>query len=71
MTHYPVKIWVKKPGEPKVTEERGRAARELIKKHGGKDASSGRPTAAFVVGVFTDKAAAKAFRNEARARIEG
>ncbi len=33
--------------------------------------AANRPTAAFVVGVFTDKAAAKAFRNEARARVEG
>ncbi len=71
MTHYPVKIWVKEPGDRKVTEERGQAVREMIGKHGGKDASRRRPTAAFVVGVFTDKAAAKAFRNEARARVKG
>ena len=42
------------------------AVRALVKKHGGKIASSQRSSKAWVVGVFPDEDAAKAFLTEAR-----
>jgi hypothetical protein len=67
MTFYRVKIRVRRVGEPAPTAEERRKLHELIETHGGKDVSSDRPSAAFVVGVFGDCKKAKAFRDEARA----
>ncbi len=69
MTFYRIKLWVKEPGAPDVTVKRRQAVRELIDKHGGRDASASRSSNAYAVGVFTERAAAKEFRAEARARL--
>jgi hypothetical protein len=66
MPFYRVKVRTKRGQERARDEERRRTVRELIVKHGGKDASAHRPGAAFVVGIFRDRPAAKAFRDDAR-----
>ncbi len=68
MTLYRVKLRVKVPGE-KATDRRRRLVCDLIEKHGGKDVSAKRPGALFAAAVFRDNAAAKAFRQEAKAAL--
>jgi hypothetical protein len=70
MPFYRVKVRVKS-ADPKTTEARRERSRPLIASHGGKDVSSRRPAAAYIVAVFRDLAAAKAFRSAARAAIAG
>jgi hypothetical protein len=67
MTFYRVKIRVRRTGQPAPTADERRRFHDLIEKHGGKDVSSDRPSAACSVGVFRDREKAKAFRREARA----
>ncbi len=67
MAFYRVKIRVRRMGEPAPTTEERRKLHELIEKHGGKDVSGKRPSAAYAVGVFSDREKAKAFRHDARA----
>ncbi len=64
-TLYRVKVRVKIPGDRAATDEHRDAVVKLIEKHGGKNGTP-RPRN-HVVGIFDDKAAAKAFRAEARA----
>ncbi len=64
---YEVKLRVKMSGDPETTDSRRKAVQELIEKHGGKN---GTPNPrAHVAALFTDKSAAKAFRQEARAAL--
>ncbi len=64
---YEVKLRVKVPGDPETTDNRRQAVQELIDKHGGKN---GTPNPrAHVTALFTDKSAAKAFRQKARAAL--
>ncbi len=60
---YRVKLRVKVPGDRAATDERRDKLLELIGKHGGKNGTP-KPRN-HVVGIFDDKAAAKAFRAEA------
>ncbi len=63
-TVYRLKVRVKIPGDRAATDDRRDAVVKLIEKHGGKNGTP-RPRN-HVVGIFDDKAAAKAFRAEAR-----
>ncbi len=64
---YEVKLRVKMSGDPETTDSRRKAVQELIEKHGGKN---GTPNPrAHVTALFTDKSAAKAFRQKARAAL--
>ena len=61
---YRIKIRIKTPGDPVGTDARRDKVLDLLTKHGGKN---GTPNPrAHVVGVFCDRAAAKAFKTEAR-----
>ncbi len=61
---YTAKLRVKAPGDRAATDKRRDKVLKLVEKHGGK---SGTPSPRqHVVGIFTDKAAMKAFRAEAR-----
>ncbi len=68
-TVYRVKVRVKIPDDQAATDERRDAVVKLIEKHGGKNGTP-KPRN-HVVGVFDDKAAANAFRAEARAVLRG
>ncbi len=62
---YRAKLRVKVPGDRAAPDKRRGKVAQLIDKHGGKN---GTPNPRqHVVGVFTDKAAMKAFRTEVRA----
>ena len=63
-TVYRVKVRVKTPDDRAATEDRRNKVVTLIEEHGGKNGTP-RPRN-HVVGIFADKAAAKAFRAEAR-----
>ena len=64
---YRAKVRVKVPGDRAATDNRRDKVLKLVEKHGGKN---GTPNPRQqVVGVFTDKAAMKAFRAEARAAL--
>ncbi len=58
---------MKVPGDRAATDKRRDMVLKLVEEHGGK---SGTPNPRrHVVGIFTDKAAMKAFRTEARAAL--
>ncbi len=62
---YRAKLRVKVPAGRAATDKRRGTVLKLVEKHGGKN---GTPNPRqHVVGIFTDKAAMKAFRTEARA----
>ncbi len=61
---YRVNLRVKVPGDRAATDERRDKLLKLIDKHGGKNGTP-KPRN-HVVGIFAEKAAAKAFRAEAR-----
>ena len=64
---YRVKLRVKVADDRAATDERRETVAKLIGKHGGKN---GTPNPRqHVVGIFTDKAAMKVFRTEARAAL--
>ncbi len=64
---YKAKLRVKVPGDRAATDRRRDKVLKLVEKHGGKN---GTPNPRqHVVGMFTDKAAMKAFRTEARAAL--
>ncbi len=64
---YTAKLRVKVPGDRAATDKRRNTVLKLVKKHGGKH---GTPNPRqHVTGIFTDKAAMKAFRAEARAAL--
>ncbi len=64
---YRAKLRVKVPGDQVATDKHRRTVLKLVEKHGGKN---GTPyPRQHVVGIFTDKAAMKAFRAEARAAL--
>ncbi len=64
---YRAKVRVKAPGDRAATDKRRDKVLKLVEKHGGKN---GTPNPRqHVVGIFTDKAAMKAFRTEARAAL--
>ncbi len=64
---YRAKLRVKVPGDRAATDKRWDKVLKLVEKHGGKN---GRPNPRqHAVGIFTDKAAMKAFRTEARAAL--
>ncbi len=69
MSFYRVKIRVRSVTQPAPAAEERRRFHDLIEKHGGKDVSSGRPSAAYAIGVFRDREKAKAFRRDARAAL--
>ena len=61
---YAAKLRVKVPGDRAATNTRRDKVLKLVEKHGGKN---GTPTPCqHVTGIFTDKAAMKAFRTETR-----
>ena len=61
------KLRVKVPGDRAATDKRRDRILKLMEKHGGKN---GTPNPRqHVVGIFTDKAAMKAFKAEARAAL--
>ncbi len=62
------KIRVKVPGDRAATDAVRDKVVKLLQKHDGKDGTGPNPRA-HVVGLFGDKAAAKAFRAEARALL--
>ncbi len=64
---YSAKLRVKVPGDRAATDKHRSTVLKLVKKHGGKN-STPNPRQ-HVVGIFTDKAAMKAFRTEARAAL--
>ncbi len=66
---YRVKVAVKVPDDPKATEKHRSAVTKLIDKHEGKNASRSRP-GKYVVGVFSAKETARAFRHEARGTVQ-
>ena len=70
MAWYRVKLTVKVPDDPAQSQRRREAVRALIGSHGGKDVSSARPSAKFVAAVFSKADAAKAFRDDARRRLQ-
>ncbi len=64
---YRANLRVKVPGDRAATDKRRQKVLKLVEKHGGKN---GTPNPRqYVVGIFTDKAAMKAFRTEARAAL--
>ena len=64
---YRAKVRVKVSGDQAATDKHRNAVLKLVEKHGGKN---GTPNPRqHVVGMFTDKAAMKAFRTEARAAL--
>ncbi len=64
---YRAKLRVKVPGDRAATDKRRRTVLKLVEKHGGKN---GTPNPRqHLTGIFTDKAAMKAFRTEARAAL--
>ena len=64
---YAAKVRVKVPGDRAATNTRRDAVLKLVEKHGGRN---GTPNPRqHVTGIFTDKAAMKAFRTEARAAL--
>ncbi len=64
---YRAKLRVKVPDDRAATDKHREKVLKLVEKHGGKN---GAPNARrHVVGIFTDKAAMKAFRTEARAAL--
>ncbi len=64
---YEGKLRVKVPGDRAATDKRRSTVLELVETHGGKN---GTPNPRqHVMGIFTDKAAMKAFRTEARAAL--
>ena len=64
---YRTKLRVKVPGDRADTDKRQSAVLKLVEKHGGKNGTPN--TRQHVTGIFTDKAAMKAFRTEARAAL--
>ncbi len=64
---YRAKLRVKTPGDQVATEKRRSTVLKLVEKHGGKN-STPKPRQ-HVTGIFTDKAAMKAFKAEARAAL--
>ena len=64
---YRAKVRVKVPGDRAATNKRRDKVLKLVEKHGGKN---GTPNPCqHVTSIFTDKAAMKAFRTEARAAL--
>ena len=64
---YRAKVRVKVPGDRAATDKRRDKVLKLVEKHGGKN---GTPNPSqHVTSIFTDKAAMKAFRTEARAAL--
>jgi len=64
---YRAKVRVKVPGDRAATDKRRDKVLKLVEKHGGKN---GTPNPRqHVTGIFTDKAAIKAFRTEARTAL--
>ena len=64
---YAVKLRVKLSGDRATTDQRREVVAKLIEKHGGKN---GTPNPCqHVTGIFTDNAAMKAFRRDARAAL--
>ncbi len=64
---YRAKLRVKVPGDRAATDKRRDKVLKLVEKHGGKN---GTPNPRqHVTGIFTDMAAMKAFRAEARAAL--
>ena len=64
---YRAKVRVKVPGDRAATDKRRDKVLKLVEKHGGKN---GTPNPRqHVTSIFTDKAAMKAFRTEARAAL--
>ena len=64
---YAAKLRVKVPGDRAATDKRRDKVLKLVEKHGGKNGTSNPHQ--HVVGIFTDKAAMKAFRTEAKAAL--
>ncbi len=64
---YRVKFRVKVPSDRAATDKRRETVAKLIGKHGGKNETLN--PRQHVVGIFTDKAAMKAFRTEARTAL--
>ena len=64
---YRAKLRVKVPGDRAATDKRRDKVLKLVEKHGGKN-STPKPRQ-HVTGIFTDKAAMKAFKAEARAAL--
>ena len=64
---YRVKFRVKVPSDRAATDKRRETVAKLIGKHGGKNETPN--PRQHVVGIFTDKAAMKAFRTEARTAL--
>jgi hypothetical protein len=69
MSFYRVKIRVRRVTQPPPAADDRHKFHDLIEKYGGKDVSSGRPSAAYAVGVFRNREKAKAFRRDARAAL--
>jgi hypothetical protein len=69
MTFYRVKVRMRRIRQLAPAAEERRKLHDLIEKHGGKDVSSDRPSAAYSVGVFRDREKAKAFRRDARVAL--
>ncbi len=64
---YRAKIRVKVPGDRAAPDKHRSIVLKLVEKHGGKN---GTPSPCqHVTGIFTDKAAMKAFRAEAKAAL--
>ena len=64
---YRAKVRVKVPGDRAATDKRRDKVLKLVEKHGGKN---GTPNPRqHVTSIFTDKAAMKVFRTEARAAL--
>ena len=64
---YRAKFRVKVPGDRAATDKRRDKVLKLVEKNGGKN---GTPNPRqHLTGIFTDKAAMKAFRTEARAAL--
>ena len=64
---YRAKLRVKVPGDRAATDKHRSTVLKLVEKHGGRN---GTPNPRqHVTGIFTDKAAMKAFRTEARAAL--
>ncbi len=64
---YEGKLRVNVPGDRAATDQRRSTVLKLVEKHGGKN---GTPNPRqHVTGIFTDKAAMKAFRAEARSAL--
>ncbi len=64
---YRAKLRVKVPGDRAEADKRRDKVLKLVEKHGGKNGA--RNPWQHVIGIFTDKAAMKAFRAEARAAL--